>query len=82
MGAAKGGAVSRVGGGEGGAILKSGKTYAPASGHGDGDAPCHNNCLQTKLGGEGARCQVPGARCQVASRKGLLIRLRYQLEAA
>ena len=65
MGAAKGGAVSRVGGGEGGAILKSGETYAPASGHGDNDAPCHNNCLQTEPRGEGAR-----VRCSLE--KGLI----------
>ena len=48
MGAAKGCAMGRIGRGEGEAILKCGETYAPAGGHGDGDAPYHNNCLQTK----------------------------------
>ena len=44
MGAAKRGAVGRVGGGEGGAILKRRETYAPAGGHGDGDA-CRPNLV-------------------------------------
>ena len=51
MGAAKGGAVGRVGGGEGGAILKRRETYAPAGGHGDGNASYRNDCLQTKPSG-------------------------------
>ena len=42
MRAAKGGAVARVRGGEGGAILEGGETNASADGHGDGDAPYHN----------------------------------------
>ncbi len=37
MRAAEGGAVSRVRGGEGGAILEGGETYAPAGGHGNCD---------------------------------------------
>ena len=55
MGAAKGGAVGRVGGGEGGAILECRETYAPAGGHEDGDALYHNNCLQTEPSSEGVR---------------------------
>ena len=55
MGAAKGGAVGRVGCGERGTILECGETYAPAGGHGDGDAPYHNNRLQTEPSSEDAR---------------------------
>ena len=71
MGAAKGGAVGRVGDGEGGAILKCGETYASAGGHGDGDYPFHNNRLQTE----------PTSSRVVASKKGLLIRLKNQPES-
>lgn len=39
MGAAKRGTVGRVGGGEGGAILEGGETYASAGGHGSGGVP-------------------------------------------
>ena len=38
MRAPEGGAVSRVGGGEGGAILEGGETYASTCGHADGNA--------------------------------------------
>lgn len=37
MRVAEGGAMGRVGGREGGAILEGGETYASADGHGDGD---------------------------------------------
>ena len=39
----EGGAMGRVGGREGGAILEGGETYASAGGHGNGDAPYHND---------------------------------------
>ena len=38
MRAPEGGAVSRVGCGEGGAVLEGGETYASTSRHGDGSA--------------------------------------------
>ena len=72
MGAAKGGAVGRVGGGEGGAILKRGETYASAGGHGDGDYSFHNNCSQTE----------PTSSRVVASKKGLLIMRNNQLRCS
>ena len=42
MRVAERGAVGRVGGREGGAILEGGETYASAGGHGNGDAPYYN----------------------------------------
>lgn len=46
MRAAKGGAVGRIGGREGGTILEGRETYASAGGHGNSDAPYHNHRWQ------------------------------------
>ena len=49
MRAAKGGAVGRVGGREGGTVLKGGEAYASAGRHSNGDILYHSDRSHTEL---------------------------------